>query len=226
MNILDVINGLKSRKYRNYANISFSQEGEDRILIDYFMDRYGNDYKGCYVDLGAHHPIRFSNTYLLYKHGWSGVNIDATPGSMIPFNKIRKRDINLEIGITKEGNDIEFYTFDEGALNTFDSNMVKYYEEKGYRLKEKVMIHTDNIMNILGNQGLLDDKKKVDLFDIDIEGLDNIIIEDIDWNRFRPTVVMAEVDLRKNEIILNAVLVKAGYRLIGMTRRTGIYSLD
>ena len=226
MNIFDVMNGFVSRKYRNYANISYSQEGEDRILLDYFYDCFGPDYKGFYVDLGAHHPIRFSNTYLLYKQGWNGINIDATPGSMTAFNKKRKRDTNLELGITKEGNDLDFYIFNDGALNTFDSSMVDYYEKNGYMLKQKMVIHTDKIMNILERQKLLDGETKVDLIDIDIEGLDEVIIEEIDWTIFRPKVVLAEVDLKKNDIILNDVLVNAGYKLIALTRRTGIYALD
>ena len=37
---------------------------------------------GFYVDVGAHHPKRFSNTYFFYKQGWNGINIDAMPNSM------------------------------------------------------------------------------------------------------------------------------------------------
>lgn len=74
---------------------SYSQEGEDMILHRIFERQC----KGFYVDIGAHHPFRFSNTYLFYKRGWSGINIDAMPGSMNIFNKFRNRDINLEYGI-------------------------------------------------------------------------------------------------------------------------------
>ncbi len=34
---------------------------------------------GFYVDVGAHHPMLYSNTYYFYKQGWSGINIDAMP---------------------------------------------------------------------------------------------------------------------------------------------------
>ena len=52
-------------KYKNlynlykYSNRSFSQEGEDQIL-ERLLDSNSN---GFYVDIGAHHPIKFSNTY-------------------------------------------------------------------------------------------------------------------------------------------------------------------
>ena len=74
---------------------SYSQEGEDRILQRLFE----NQTPGFYVDIGAHHPRRFSNTYIFYKQGWRGINVDATPGSMFLFRVFRKRDINLEIAV-------------------------------------------------------------------------------------------------------------------------------
>src|SRR5688500_13277048 len=40
---------------------SFSQHGEDRVILDYFGGRVGT-----YVDVGANYPIKISNTYLLY----------------------------------------------------------------------------------------------------------------------------------------------------------------
>ena len=42
---------------------SYSQEGEDLILQRIFH----NQKDGFYIDVGAHHPFRFSNTALLYK---------------------------------------------------------------------------------------------------------------------------------------------------------------
>ena len=81
---------------RAYMNPSYSIEGEDRIVRALLWEKHD---KGFYVDVGAHHPFRFSNTYLFYTQGWSGINIDATPGSMKAFNKYRPRDINLEVGV-------------------------------------------------------------------------------------------------------------------------------
>ena len=52
-----------------YGQTSFSQEGEDLILQRYFEGKT----KGFFVDIGAHHPIRFSNTYHFYRRGWRGM---------------------------------------------------------------------------------------------------------------------------------------------------------
>src|SRR5690606_15965677 len=74
---------------------------------------------GFYVDVGAHHPTHYSNTYLFYKRGWRGINIDAMPGSMEPFRKLRPHDINLEIPISSKTEILPFYIFNRPTLNTF-----------------------------------------------------------------------------------------------------------
>ena len=57
---------------------------------------------GYYVDIGAHHPVKYSNTYLLWLNGWSGINIDPLPNVMALFDKYRPKDINLNIVIQKK----------------------------------------------------------------------------------------------------------------------------
>ena len=79
-----------------YRRTSYSQEGED-LILDRLLRRKP---RGYYVDVGAFHPKKFSNTHLFYRRGWSGINIDATPGSMDEFRRVRPRDTNLEIAIS------------------------------------------------------------------------------------------------------------------------------
>ena len=80
----------------SYGVRAYSSEGEDLILKRIFDKKK----KGVYIDVGAHHPFRVSNTYLLYKRNWTGINIDPLPGSKALFNKHRPKDINLEIGVS------------------------------------------------------------------------------------------------------------------------------
>ena len=67
------------------------------MLLDRFLCQRPS---GFYVDVGAHHPIRFSNTFRLYRKGWRGLNIDANPGSMKRFHHTRPRDINIEAAVS------------------------------------------------------------------------------------------------------------------------------
>jgi len=94
----DILYAIKNSLFWKFKRISYSQEGEDLILERFFEGMN----TGFYVDVGAFHPKRFSNTYIFYKKGWHGINIDARPGSMKLFNFVRPRDINLEIPISNE----------------------------------------------------------------------------------------------------------------------------
>ena len=85
--IRQYVHRIRERWFDGYAKKSYSQEGED-LLVDRFLDCKP---LGFYVDVGARRPKRFSNTYRLYRRGWRGLNIDANPGSMAPFRRIRPR---------------------------------------------------------------------------------------------------------------------------------------
>lgn len=90
-----------------YRKVFYSQDGEDALLSSFYERKKG--YKGFFVDVGAHHPYRFSNTAYYYKKGWRGINIEPTPNLFNVFLKHRKRDINLNLGIGS-GETLTFYT--------------------------------------------------------------------------------------------------------------------
>ncbi len=68
------MDALRSKESR--GNLFFSQFGEDAYLQRYYASkawqRYGDATQldsGFYVDVGAHAPKEFSNTYWFYKQG-------------------------------------------------------------------------------------------------------------------------------------------------------------
>ena len=97
------------------------QEGENIILERIFAKQF----KGLYVDVGAHHPVRFSNTANLYQKGWTGINIEPNQETIKAFKKIRSKDINLNIAISTIKKSCIYYKFKEPALNTTDIKIVR-----------------------------------------------------------------------------------------------------
>ena len=78
-------------KYRFFTKKkTYSQFGEDLIINNFF-----GEFIGKYVDIGCYHPIKYSNTALLHKKGWTGVNIDLNETSINLFNACRKNDLNI-----------------------------------------------------------------------------------------------------------------------------------
>jgi len=145
------------------------------------------------VDVGAHHPKRFSNTYLFYKRGWRGINIDAMPGSMRSFNKVRPRDINLELGISEQKAQLDYYIFNEPALNGFscDLSQERHAAESSYLIKDVIKVDVVPLHEVLDQY--LPAGQSIDFMSVDVEGLDFQVLKSNDWNKYRPTYVLAEI---------------------------------
>ena len=171
-----------------WTNRSWSQEGEDMVL----RRIYENRKTGFYVDVGAHHPKRFSNTYLFYRRGWSGINIDAMPGSMRQFQKWRPRDINLEIGVAQTSGTLNYYVFNEPALNGFSAQLSseRNVADNKYFIKEAIEVNVSPLAIILDAHL---SGQVIDFLSVDVEGLDLEVLMSNDWSKYRPSFVLAEV---------------------------------
>ncbi len=170
-----------------YAAKYYSQEGEDIVLQRLFAGKA----RGFYVDVGAHHPRRFSNTYLFYRRGWRGINIEPNPEIVEVFRRERKRDINLQVGIAGRESVLTYYLFNDPALNTFDGALAAQREEAtAYRVVETRKIPVQRLDAILKKH--LPQGGEIDFLSIDVEGLDMEVLQSNDWEAFRPTCVLVE----------------------------------
>ena len=196
---------------------SFSQDGEDMLLRGVFEGRTS----GFYVDVGAHHPQRFSNTYYFYLMGWRGINIDAMPGSMELFNRSRPRDINLEIGVSETTGMLPYYAFNESALNGFSKEVADRITEDGqYRLEFTKPVPTCPLAQILDEY--LPANQTIDFLTIDTEGLDDAVLRSNNWEKYRPLVIVAE-PLHVASVSGTQFLRSLGYREICSTLRTQFF---
>lgn len=182
---------------------SYAQEGEDLIVARLVGDK--ND--GFYVDVGAHHPVRHSNTYRLYRRGWRGINIDATPGSMERFRRLRPRDINLECLVAAGAEPRPFNILSEPALNTASRPLAEQRrtENRQYRVTETVTLQPRTLAAILREH--LPAGQTIDLMSVDVEGLDLEVLRSNDWQTYRPGILLVELlataldALEDNEIV-------------------------
>lgn len=171
-----------------WVNRSWSQEGEDMVLRRIFEGKTN----GFYIDVGAHHPKRFSNTYLFYRKGWKGINIDAMPGSMKLFHEWRPRDMNLEMGVAQTAGILDYYVFNETALNGFSERLSQERNQTSstYHVKQVIQVNVLPLRDIL-NKYLGD--REIDFMSVDVEGFDLEVLKSNDWSRYRPKFVLAEI---------------------------------
>ncbi len=166
-----------------YYRETYSTNAED-ILINTLLK---NSSSGFYLDIGAHHPFRFSNTYLLYEAGWSGINIDASKDSIDLLKQYRRRDINLHYVVSDKKEDLDLFTNSLGALNTINKDV---YAESKEKYDKSVQVTTTPIHVIL--DGHLPKNKTIDFMNIDVEGNDFNVLKSFPWEKYKPSLICVE----------------------------------
>jgi FkbM family methyltransferase len=206
------------------GRVSHSQEGED-LIVDRF---FGEKNTGFYVDVGAHHPWRFSNTYLFYQRGWRGINIDPRPGIMADFARERPGDINVEAAIGEKEEARTFYIFNEPALSTFSEEEAKKKDGLNgfYRIIDKRTVKVRRLDSILDEYMPAD--VTIDFLSIDVEGLDLEVVRSNNWQKYLPKLIIMEQLESSLESILagdtHRFFKAAGYELFAKCVNSVIYT--
>jgi FkbM family methyltransferase len=201
--------------------VSFAQEGED-LVLERLLESLEVRGPGFYVDVGAHHPCRFSNTFRFYRRRWRGINVDATPGAMRWFRRIRPRDVNLELAVAEHDGQRTLFVFDDPALNTMDGGLVADRVAAGYRLVSQVSVSARRLASILEDH--LPPGVAITFLSVDVEGLDLEVLRSNDWTRYAPLFVLTEcleADLEALSVIPTVrFLAGVGYRPVAKTMNT------
>lgn len=203
---------------------TWSQEGEDLIIRRICPERHG-----FYVDIGAHHPYRYSNTCYLSRRGWYGINVDPLPEAIELFRKARPRDINLNVGVSLAGGVMRYFRFNDSAYNTFDEALADETRRRsdGIVSLGVIKVRTLPLAELLEQHMPAD--TSIDVMNIDAEGLDLDVLKSNDWTRFRPRIILAEVQWQSIEDLLAtelyAFMTALGYGLYAKCVNTSIFRM-
>ena len=192
-----------------------AQFGED----EYILDLFEKNFKGKFLDVGCYHPTRHNNTYLMYKNGWSGMNIDLNPLTIELFNFMRPRDININIGISDSENEKKLFFIDElNTQNTLDENQLNFLKNhhniKDHEIIEK-KIRTKCLDKILDEYKFFD----IDFMNLDIEGHELNVLKTIDFEKIKIKYLCIEMIEHNQKSIENNEKIKSllnqnNYKLI------------
>jgi hypothetical protein len=171
-----------------FWNHSYSQNGED-LVITRLLEKHPI---GKYIDVGAYHPFKFSNTAKLNSLGWSGLNVDSNIESIRNFEVLRKSDDNVCIALGKSNEFRTYFQYEESALNTLSEDRALHLQNLG--------IHPNSLrtMEVVSAKEFLESKFTNDtfLFSLDVEGLDLDIIKELDYECFSPCFVIFEYEIQ------------------------------
>jgi FkbM family methyltransferase len=173
------------------GRISYSEQGEDIVLFHALRDVLRIE-RPTFVDVGAAHPVRSNNTYLLYESGSTGLLVEPNPMYVELLRRERPKDQVLAagIGVTDAASADYFEIRGNPLLNTFSSERVAELQ-KGQTDSVVERVSKMPLVNI--NRAIADHLGKApDLLSTDIEGLDLAIIRSLDLAQFRPGVICCE----------------------------------
>jgi FkbM family methyltransferase len=200
-----------------------SQAGED-IIIEHFLPTKKD---GFYIDIGAHDPIKLSNTFLFHNKGWTGINIEPTPSKIWLFNFFRNKDKNLNVGVGPTVSEMNFYIFEKSMFNTFDTNEVRELQKIDVKPIKTITVPVLPLKNILEKYAK---NKEIDIMSIDTEGQDMEVLKSNDWDKFRPRFVILETSEYKDGIIIkkpdnvfDKYMNAIGYNMVADTHINTIY---
>lgn len=187
----------------------------------YLKDIFANKDKGIYVDVGAFHPLRVSNTLWAYQRGWRGINIDPNTDNMRFFNMLRPDDTNINCGVSDVEGEITYYKLDDGAYNTFDYQLLVRHKLID-RIVSEEMVPVRRLSDILKENNITE----IDFLDIDVEGHEMNVLRGIDFSVEIKIILLEQLRMTLPEVLQSApylYLKERGYEAVAKYGETVIY---
>ncbi len=190
---------------------SFSQHGEDQFILQYFGQRR----HGIYLDIGANHPHRLSNTYLLYRRGWRGITVEPIRRLVDAHRKLRPADTQVHAGIGAGEGGARFYELNPHVLSTFDKEVADATIRNGVsELRAAYDVPILPVSSIVSTYA----PGPIDVMSVDVEGLELSVLNSVDWESCAPQLILVELQTAAgrnpaaNEI--REFLKSRGYRFV------------
>jgi len=211
--------------YRHKAFLNrknYSQYGEDIFISEFFE----TNTKGFYVDIGSFHPLMYNNTALLYKKGWTGINIDLNQTTVDLFNIVRPKDQNICAAISTEEKKVNlFFEHNFSPLNTINNEFfsaLNMPESKQKKFETK-LINTTSFESAIKPLVKI---PRVNFLNIDVEGSDFDVMQSFNVKKYLPELICIELypdeKWKKNNQQITEYLSSNNYSLI-KTEKTSAF---
>ncbi len=182
-----------------------SQQEEERQVRAFFADAPA----GFFVEVGANHPTRNSQSWHLEQAGWSGVLVEPQPVMAATLAAQRKAAVFAVACSSPQraGHSLPLHI--AGPMSSLDRGRMA----AGARAEYALMVPVRTLDSILVEAQA---PAPIDLLSIDVEGHELDVLRGFDLARWRPRLILLEDHVEDLE--RHRYLTRAGYRLV---RRLG-----
>ena len=191
-----------SSKKSFFDKVTTAQSGEDSIIAYVLMVLGVRPEDITYLDLGANHARELSNTYYFYQQGASGVLVEANPDLIPELKLMRSRDIILNSCVSDHDDDVvNFFIVNGDGLSTsnFEAINNAMTINKNLKIAKTEKIRTITIQSILNNYV----QKPPTILNIDIEGEEMNVLQNYDFEHYRPTVICVEMIPYETSLVID-----------------------
>ena len=163
--------------------LSYAQNFEDVILWR-ALRGIGS---GCYLDIGAQHPLLDPVSRLFYDAGWRGVHVEPHPHFASQLRVDRPDETVIEAAVTSAPGLIEFFDVDRGGLSTGVASVADIHRAAGFAITTLTVpgITLAAVFDSIG-------PRDIHWMKIDVEGMEAQVIRGWGDSPARPWVVVIE----------------------------------
>lgn len=190
---------------------AWSQHGEDEFLVRELSASFECGY---YVDVGANHPAKLSNTYRLYNMGMRGVCVEPNDELCVLHQRYRPGDMVICAAVGETNGLAKFYELSYHGISTVSESEFKTRQAAGAKLM-KVSIKPMLTLATILQQCVPESRTKLELLSVDAEGFDEIVLRSNDWARFRPRLVLVEANSAETSSTIKVLMGSLNYEAAG-----------
>jgi FkbM family methyltransferase len=165
--------------------VSYAQRFEDLYLMRCFGTRSG----GFYIDIGSGHPVYDNTSFAFYLAGWRGITVEPNPWLARLSRAVRPRDRRVEALVGARPGEATFYLVHEfHGFSTMIEDHARAAQAQFGKTSQPIARRVTTLRELC-EQGA---PRVFDFLKVDVEGAEQDVLLNGDWQSFRPKVVVVE----------------------------------
>jgi FkbM family methyltransferase len=176
---------------------------------------FGFRTEGFFVEVGANHPRKGSQTWLLERVGWRGILIEPLPASceLLRRERPHSRVVQAAVSAPENAGERSFFV----GKADIRSSLAQHVDDPGVVYESTIRVAVRTLDSVLVEAAA----PAVDFLSIDVEGTELDVLQGTDLARWKPKLILIEDKL--HNLSKHRHLVAGGYKLVKRTGQNNWY---